>query len=94
MPFGKYKGKLIEEVDSGYLVYCLENFNLNPNIARVISDELVSRFSTSSAPFPSNSLVKTIYRNLSKKYHPDVAGGNTIAMQAINEFHELLRRFD
>lgn len=33
------------------------------------------------------SALKTVYRTLSRKYHPDM-GGDTAKMAAINEYHE------
>lgn len=91
MPFGKFKGTPIEDIDSSYIVYCLENFNLTPFVKQEMTNELIGRFSEVETFTTNKTSIKSIYRDLAKKYHPDKSEGNTKAMQAINEFYELLK---
>lgn len=88
-PFGKYKGWDIEDIPSTYLAYAIEEFSLFPSMHEAIKDELAQRFSKPKQ-LPGLS-AKDVYRHLSKKYHPDV-GGSHEAMQAINEFYELMKK--
>lgn len=94
--FGKYKGVELEEIPTEYLEWVVGNVErINPYVLAAIKDELdirrpsLFKKSTKQAP---ELLTKTslVYKTLSKKYHPDV-GGNTQAMQALNEFYENLK---
>lgn len=86
--FGKYKGWHIDDVPSTYLAYAIEEFSLTPDMQEAIKNELSCRFATNRQL--QSSSIRDAYRRISKKYHPDV-GGSHEAMQAINEFYELIR---
>lgn len=94
-PFGKYKGEYFEDVPLSYITWAIENTR-HPYLVNCLKIHLAERLElemdTSYHPFMDTNQQKitSIYRSLCKKYHPDT-GGNTIAMQAINEFMELLK---
>jgi hypothetical protein len=94
MPFGKHRGEAIDDIDSGYLCWCLENIDdLQPDLRAAMVAELSDRFretpanSSFSAPCPdpdlAAALVASGLRALAKKHHPDV-GGDTAVMQRLN----------
>lgn len=93
MPWGKNKGDDIEDLDSSYIVYCLENFDLKPDLRGAMEREMHDRYSLHKSAYHNEKIddkkVKDVYRKLSLKYHPD-KGGNNMAMAAVNEFKELL----
>lgn len=90
MPFGKYKGWSIEDIPTTYLVYGLEEFELPEELR---NEFLFNLFVRLELPFErldiSDFKIKGIYRELSKKYHPD-KGGSDQAMAAINDFRDRL----
>jgi hypothetical protein len=104
MPFGKYRGRPLSGVPFDYLVWVLENVSsLNPWLRRGITAELDRRvaaeeeYKPAPAPPPPPgglvdiaSVVRTWYRELSMKYHPD-RGGSHEAMTALNDAHERLK---
>lgn len=88
MPFGKYKGRRLADVPTGYLNWVLENCrqaspDLLMSIARVLHD----------AQPPETPLALPLcdqwYRTMSMRFHPD-KGGNHEAMKAVNAGRELL----
>lgn len=102
MPFGKYKGVELSELPSNYVLYALETFDLPNELTQALSLNLFDRLiSLPSCGFYFENMVltegiaehkiKAVYRALSLKYHPD-KGGSTDAMQAINEFRDLLNQ--
>ena len=90
MPFGKYKGYLISEIPSNYLVYGLEAFELPEELKESIKEEVCDRLQIDNSGDYNSFKIKDAYKKMSKKYHPDL-GGSTEAMQAINEFNSLLK---
>jgi len=87
-PFGKFKGAYIDDIETSYLVYALENFDLKDDLYEAIKTEIASRFSINPAPVKIDNL-KSVYLTMAKKYHPDKGGSNAV-MQAINEFYQKL----
>lgn len=91
MPFGKFKGEEIEDLPSSYLVFLIEQCdNLKPFLKEEIENELDFRFGKDKNMPAVSKDVKAVYKKLALKYHPD-KGGNTMAMQAVNEFYNLLK---
>ena len=104
MPWGRHKGVPIDELDSGYLVWVLENAQrLAPHLATAIWAELCERFGTERPPSspetrrkpcPDVALASRIVaaglRTLAKKHHPD-AGGDTDTMQLLNATADWLK---
>lgn len=100
MPFGKYKGVEILELPSNYILYALETFDLPEeltiSLTQIFYDRLIN-LPNCGGYFENMVLfvgaepakVKSIYKALTLKYHPD-KGGSHEAMQAINEFRDLL----
>lgn len=93
MPFGKYKGDEIEDLPSSYLCFLIDDCELKGNLRKEVLDELGYRYGNDQVVenkvYVNNKDVKTIYRELSLKHHPD-KGGSHEAMIAINEFYERL----
>lgn len=87
-PFGKFKGTSIKYIETSYLVYALENFDVKDDLYDAIKTEIASRFSINPTIVKIDNL-KSVYLTMAKKYHPD-KGGSNAAMQAINEFYQLL----
>lgn len=87
MPFGKYRGWPVEEIETQYLIWLSTHCELRGPLKIAVSTVLAYRPETH--PVPAESEIKKIYRQLSFKYHPD-RGGNTVAQQAINEFYSCL----
>jgi hypothetical protein len=84
MPFGKHKGQRVETLPRDYLIWLQKNVALR----EPLRSEIASLLTPHTEP-ASPTIVQNIYHQLARKYHPDM-GGNTEAMQAVNEFKELL----
>ena len=89
MPFGKYRGWRLEEIETQYLEWLSKHCELRGPLKVAVYNVLAERVET--LPVPAESQIKKIYRELSFKYHPD-RGGNTIAQAAINEFYSCLTK--
>ncbi len=87
MPFGKFRGWSLDEIETQYLVWLSTHCELKGPLKIAVSVAIAKRAET--FPIPAEGAVKKIYRQLSLKYHPD-RGGNTVAQQAINEFYSSL----
>lgn len=102
MPWGKHRGKPIDQIESSYLVWALENADLRLSLAQAIAAELRSRFGPPPPPLPSwqsscpdpvlaTAVISAGLRSLAKRHHPDV-GGDTRTMQLLNAVAEWLKR--
>lgn len=95
--FGKYKDCKISEIPSSYIVWMLENVSLSECDMKILKGYLCKKlgieqdFITISEQTSEQTDYAGIYKKLAKKYHPDCIGGNTEAMQAINEYYQLLK---
>lgn len=95
-PFGKYKGVLLEEIPTSYLVYALKEFelptDLKNSLKKIVAKDLDLTIKVSN-PFDGIGItaheVNLVYKKLAKKYHPDL-GGSDDSMLSINEFKEQL----
>ena len=87
-PFGKYKGWLIKDIPTNYIIYALETFDLPDELVVELKKQVFERLNLEDVGIDV-SWVKEVYRQLSKRYHPD-AGGTKEAMQAINDFRSAL----
>jgi hypothetical protein len=87
-PFGKFKGTYIDDIETSYLIYALENFDMKGDLYNAIKLVIASRFNI-NPPTVKNVNFKSIYLTMAKRFHPDKGGSNE-AMQAINEFYYLL----
>ena len=106
MPWGKHRGEDIEEIESSYLVWCVESCeSLSNDLYFEIRAELASRFGAprESPPPPPRgrngacpdpeavqALVKAGLKTLARKHHPD-AGGDLLKMQRLNAAADWLR---
>lgn len=95
-PFGKYKGVLLEEIPTSYLVYAIKEFDLptelKNTVKQILAKDLGLTISVTN-PFEAMGIsaqeVNLVYKKLAKKYHPDMGGSND-SMLSINEFKEQL----
>lgn len=87
-PFGKYKGTSLAELPTNYICHAIENFDLPEELSFDLKFILALRLNLTSDQF-NRQKVKSIYKELSKKYHPDMGGTNE-AFNAIKDFAERL----
>jgi hypothetical protein len=97
MPWGKHSGRLIVDVPTGYLVWVLEETDIDELYRTAIRGELAFRLDLalprSAVPPPIlppselatmfREMLHSGYKTLSLRYHPD-RGGDTEAMQRVN----------
>ena len=88
-PFGKYKGVLLDELPLTYVSYALQEFTLPDELRSDLVSSLFDRLGIKSEARPEQQMCARVRRELAKRYHPD-RGGSNQAMQAINEFYDLL----
>ena len=87
MPFGKYKGRSVSTLPEDYLMWLWDSVDLRGRLRGEVEAAL---FDNAVVAMPQEDQVKTIYRELAFKWHPD-RGGCVEAMQAVNEFYERLK---
>jgi uncharacterized protein (DUF3820 family) len=88
MPFGKFKGWPLEEIELQYLEWLQDHVPLRGHLRVAVSQEIAARTDLEIVS-PSKDRVKEVYRVMAMKWHPD-RGGTKEAMQAVNEFYEQL----
>jgi len=89
MPFGKYRGETVDDLDTNYLMWLWANVRLREPLLSEVRRVLYP--DTGRSSLPSVDVVKATYRELSRKYHPDRYGEQGhLAQCAINEFYERL----
>jgi len=94
MPFGKYEGIYTNEIPRSYLRWLWGNVQLREplksEVRRLLyGDEDEDRYARATYMPTEPSKVQHVYRTLAFKWHPD-RGGTKEAMQAVNEFRDLL----
>lgn len=96
MPFGKYEGEELEDIPVSYLRWLRANVELYGELEEEVEyilsgddDDLFNSFyrkeNRSETTVVDLKEIRSLYRRLSLKWHPDT-GGNTQAMQALNEY--------
>jgi hypothetical protein len=99
MPFGKYQGEDLSQIPTHYLEWLRDNVELRSWLDRQVREEMARRRWQSAPPRRQevngdrkelDDVVKTWYRRLCMRWHPD-RGGSDQAMQAVNDAHVLLR---
>ena len=91
MPFGKHKGKNINDLPKDYVIWCLENLT---KIDNRLKGALVSALGKNEEVKASITIdyVKSTYYKMAMKHHPD-HGGSVEAMKAINDFYQELKKY-
>ena len=88
--FGKYGDLPLEQVPEEYLDWLIRS---SQEKIKMCQDELSRREIAAEASLSwLEKLVKTGWRELTKRHHPDV-GGTTAEMQEINAAYEKLKSF-
>ena len=90
MPFGKYKGRSVDDIPENYLFWLWEEVDLRGPLHDAVAQRISNIRKTGRGPV-SPDAISSVYRRLAVKWHPD-KGGSTSAMQAINEFYEELKK--
>jgi hypothetical protein len=94
MPFGKHRGRELEELPDSYLIWLAENIELREPLLSGVNMEFRERgLTTDQRPTASGldaNKVKAVYRDLSLQFHPDRIGGDGEAQRALNLFYEKL----
>ncbi len=100
MPFGKWRGHPVSGIPSNYLRWLLrEVHDLDPQLRRAAERELRDRGDVADDPEQSRysppadvrGVVKSWFREMALKYHPDRTLDNGAAMKAINHSYERLQ---
>jgi len=96
MPFGKYAGCEVQDIPSGYLRWLLREVrDLALDIRREGQRVLCVRGDAEPEPTPQlpdvRPVIKSWYREMAKKYHPDRTLDDGAAMSAINYGYERLQ---
>ena len=102
MPFGKFKGEDVEDVPIVYLKWLWKNVPLRSGLRDSVASVLGIGIDGENRSPPQNSndpiavdckivcdLIKLGYRELAKRYHPDIGGSNE-KMTRLNIVREFL----
>jgi hypothetical protein len=98
MPFGKYRGEPVSQLDTGYLTWLLENVPLRGALLSAVEQEVEARgfmrdvtlrIRASDADL-ARRVFDSGFRAVVKAVHPD-AGGNLREMQRLNGLRDSLR---
>jgi hypothetical protein len=96
MPFGRHKNKRLADVPCDYLAWVLrECSNISPALRAEIRHILAAEIQVTDRQqelLCAPNLVSKWYCEMSRTFHPDVAGGSDVAMKAVNRGRELLLR--
>jgi hypothetical protein len=101
MPFGRYKGWLLSEIDDGYIawLYALDNLR-QPLRDRVDEEFERRRRRDAESPVARNGkppertmeLIDVGFKTLARKYHPDVGGSNAEMRESLEARAWLVRQ--
>jgi hypothetical protein len=98
MPWGKHKGKPINEIPESYLWWALRNATaLDPDQRKAIETflgvgEAATGKTNGQADIDLRAVLKTWYAGLARDYHPDRSRYGDEAMKIVNECHDRLRK--
>lgn len=96
MPFGKFKGCRLPDVETEYLAWVLNNcYRLDAHLREAVERELDRRVGRdeprqSTALVDFQAVIRTWFREMTMHYHPD-RGGSHQAMTALNHAHARLK---
>jgi hypothetical protein len=98
MPFGRFKGVLVADLDDDYLRWLRDAIELREPLRTVVHAEYRHRFAKpADQAVPQEvrtmaaELITAGYRRLALQYHPD-HGGETKSMQLVNRAADFLRQ--
>jgi hypothetical protein len=87
MPFGKFKGVPVDELPEAYLTWLWSKVDLREPLRSAVARVLFPECGPVDEPaMPDKDLLRSVYRRMACKWHPD-HGGTNAAMQALNEFY-------
>jgi hypothetical protein len=105
LPWGKFRGALIAEVPSTYLVWLLEESDIDESYCLAIRQLLARRLGLQRSPAPPSrgpmlppgelapafrAMLEAGYRTLALQHHPD-RGGDVEAMKRVNAARDWAR---
>src|SRR5262245_60469889 len=93
MPFGKFRGVPIEDLDDDYLRWLDQLDDLREPLRSAVTEECVRRNCTKKVHMNLSMVQESIEagrRTLAKKFHPD-SGGSTEKMQMLNSTCDFLK---
>jgi hypothetical protein len=98
MPFGKYKGELIEGIPTSYLKWLLRECKLRLPLRYAVERELAIRRADTAGDDPPAAqaapawvnIIRQWHREMALQFHPD-RGGHPEAMKAINHAADRLK---
>lgn len=89
MPFGKYRGQMVDDLPTDYLAW-LKDRDLREPIKSAVEYVYGLRINPPQPPAPSLPFdVDSWYRKLSLEFHPDRRNGSCEGMKAIQRAKEL-----
>jgi hypothetical protein len=106
MPWGKFKGVPLDEIDTDYLVWVKDVAEATrPGLRLDVEAELARRRRAHEPPPPpprsrirpcpdpavAAAIVAAGLKVLARKHHPDLAGGDVQVMQTVNATADWLR---
>lgn len=90
MPFGKYRGKPLEDVPRNYLKWLLANCeNASPALLAEVHFLVSGDEPASKTAIAIPAVAAKWYRTLASEFHPD-RGGTHEAMKVVNRANDLL----
>lgn len=89
MPFGKYKGLDLEEIPLDYIEWLI-SIDLHGQLKEEVEHIYKTHCDPSFNGAVTASKIKSVYREMAFKYHPD-RGGSTDSMRAVIDFYERLK---
>lgn len=90
MPFGKYKGLDLEEIPLEYIDWLINLDNLHGQLKEEVEHIYKTYCDPSFKGVISASKIKSVYREMAFKHHPD-RGGSTDSMRVVIDFYERLK---